>query len=269
MLNAMKMQYPFEFAKTSFQLRNNFNTNNPLKVISQIVARHGPAALYTGCSSLVLGNMGKDAVRFFAYDAIKKQLAGPDGRTGFFQGIFSGMCAGAAESVLAVTPSECIKTALIDDAKGGRGTLKGFPDAIRSIVRTQGLKGLYRGLLPTTIKQASTSAVRMGSYSFMKETTESRGIEHNSLTTFLMGSIAGVITVYTTQPFDSIKTRAQALGSAGTVEAFKSIVADHGIKGFWRGSTMRLGRLILGGGIVFTVYEKTRSTLQAVLPTGH
>ena len=29
----------------------------------------------------------------------------------------------------------------------------------------------------------------------------------------------------------------------------------HGVKGFSRGSTMRLGRLILGGGIVFTVGE--------------
>jgi hypothetical protein len=37
-------------------------------------------------------------------------------------------------------------------------------------------------------------------------------VKHNSLTTFLMGSIANVVL-----PFDSIKTCAQALGSVGRI----------------------------------------------------
>lgn len=209
--------------------------------------------------------MGKDGVRFFAYDAIKKKLAGPDGRTGFFQGIFAGMCAGTAESVIAVTPSERIKTALIDDAKSGKKTLNGFRDAIQTILKSEGLLGLYRGLIPTTMKQASTSAVRMGSYNTLKEMSEARGIKQNTFTTFLMGAAAGTITVYTTQSFDSIKTRSQALGAIGTKEAFKSILWDHGPKGLWRGSTMRLGRLLLGGGIVFTTYEKALELFHAAL----
>ena len=61
--------------KTSLQLRSNIKgsghgtSNNPLGVIAQIISRRGPLALYTGCSSLVLGNMGRDGVRFFAYEA--------------------------------------------------------------------------------------------------------------------------------------------------------------------------------------------------------
>lgn len=148
-------------------------SNNPLGVIAQIISRRGPLALYTGCSSLVLGNMGKDGVRFFAYDAIKSRLAGPFGRASLGQGILAGMCAGAVESVVAVTPSERIKTALIDDARRGGGSgkrLGSMADAVRWIVRQQGIAGLYKGLVPTTMKQASTSAVRMGSYNMLKET---------------------------------------------------------------------------------------------------
>lgn len=209
--------------------------------------------------------MAKDGVRFFAYDAIRTKLAGPSGRAGIFQGLLAGMCAGFAESVLAVTPSERIKTALIDDARSGAGKLRGMGDAIRQIVRSRGLQGLYTGLLPTTLKQASTSAVRMGSYNMLKEIGQAKGIQHNAATTFLMGCMAGTITVYTTQPFDSIKTRSQALGSTGTWQSFQNILQDHGVGGLWKGSTMRLGRLFLGGGIVFSVYEQTRGALEFLL----
>ncbi|PLB37258.1 mitochondrial carrier domain-containing protein [Aspergillus candidus] len=259
--------YPFEFAKTSVQLRNDFNTRNPLRVIAQIVSRQGPLALYTGCSSLVLGNMGKDGVRFFAYDAIKQRLAGPSGHASLGQGILAGMCAGAVESVVAVTPSERIKTALIDDAKSGQGRrLNGMASAVRWIIRHQGVHGLYKGLLPTTMKQASTSAVRMGSYNILKEMGLAYGVQQSALTTFVTGAIAGTITVYTTQPFDSIKTRAQTSGSAGTAAAIRSIYSAHGLRGYWRGSTMRLGRLVMGGGIVFTVYENTQLFFRSIVP---
>jgi solute carrier family 25 citrate transporter 1 len=180
----------------------------------------------------------------------------------FLQGIMAGMAAGAAESVIAVTPSERIKTILIDDASSGARKLNGGLQAIRVILREQGLRGLYKGLVPTTAKQSATSAVRMGSYNALKELSQRYEINQNIVTTFLMGAIAGTITVYTTQPFDSIKTRSQGLAGMGVGTALRSIIQDHGIKGLWNGSSMRLGRLILSGGIVFTVYEKTQGVLQ-------
>jgi len=70
-----------------------------------------------------------------------------------------------------------------------------------------------------------------------------------------MGATAGTITVYATQPFDTVKTRAQSAAGAGTIEAMKSVLRDRGLFGLWAGSTMRLGRLVLSGGIVFSVYE--------------
>jgi solute carrier family 25 citrate transporter 1 len=207
--------------------------------------------------------MLKGGVRFFFYDNIKQALSSPSlGMPVFLQGIMAGMAAGAAESVIAVTPSERIKTILIDDASSGARKLNGGLQAIRVILREQGLRGLYKGLVPTTAKQSATSAVRMGSYNALKELSQRYEINQNIVTTFLMGAIAGTITVYTTQPFDSIKTRSQGLAGMGVGTALRSIIQDHGIKGLWNGSSMRLGRLILSGGIVFTVYEKTQGVLQ-------
>jgi solute carrier family 25 citrate transporter 1 len=153
-----------------------------------------------------------------------------------------------------VTPTERLKTALIDDANNQK-RFKGSFHALRILVAERGIGNLYRGLVSTTMKQSATSAVRMGSYTILREMSQTHSVPQNTLTTFLMGATAGTITVYATQPFDTVKTRAQSAAGAGTIEAMKSVLRDRGLFGFWAGSTMRLGRLILSGGIVFSVYE--------------
>lgn len=111
------------------------------------------------------------------------------------------------------------------------------------------------------MKQMATSAVRMGSYNFLKESAKKYEVPRTAVTTFAMGAIAGTITVYATQPFDVVKTRSQSVQGAPFNEAVRTIYHDYGMKGFWKGSTMRLGRLILSGGIVFSIYEQVASFL--------
>lgn len=103
--------------------------------------------------------------------------------------------------------------------------------------------------------------MRMGSYNILREFTKQSNFP-NGLVTFGSGAVAGTITVYATQPFDTIKTMSQSAKGASTTEAFRLVLAERGVRGFWSGSTMRLGRLVLSGGIVFTVYEKVASLLQ-------
>ncbi|KAL2817749.1 mitochondrial carrier domain-containing protein [Aspergillus cavernicola] len=239
--------YPFGYAKTHAQLRTS------------------QASIYTGCGSLAAGTMLKAGVRFFFYDNIKQVLSSPSLEISILlQGIIAGIAAGTAESLIAVTPSERIKTVLIDDARSGNRRLNGGVQATRVLLAEQGIKGVYKGLVPTTVKQSATSAVRMGSYNMLKELRAMYGIRDSTITTFLMGAGAGTITVYATQPFDSIKSRAQGLAGRGVGHAFRNILQDHGVRGLWSGSSMRLGRLLLSGGIVFTVYEKTRCFLEVM-----
>lgn len=149
----------------------------------------------------------------------------------------------------------------IDDAKSGARKYAGGTNALVTMVKEHGFAEIYRGLVSTTLKQSATSAVRMGSYNLLREQSKRYGLPNNSLVTFGSGSAAGIVTVYATQPFDTIKTRAQSARGAGTLEALRMVLSERGLRGLWSGSTMRLGRLILSGGIVFTVYEKVSSLL--------
>ncbi|KAK1980763.1 mitochondrial carrier domain-containing protein [Colletotrichum cereale] len=252
--------YPFEFAKTRAQLHST-GSKNPFTVLLQVARQDGYRAIYTGCSTLIIGTTFKAGVRFLSFDSIRNLLMDDKGRLTPARGILAGMIAGCVESVVAVTPTERVKTALIDDAKAGTRRYTGGANAMLTMVKENGIREVYRGIVSTTLKQSATSAVRMGSYNVLRELSKQYGLPENSAMTFASGAVAGIITVYATQPFDTIKTRAQSARGAGTSEAFRMILSERGVKGFWSGSTMRLGRLILSGGIVFTVYEKVSSLL--------
>jgi solute carrier family 25 (mitochondrial citrate transporter), member 1 len=257
--------YPFEYAKTRAQLRSTTRPMNAFQLMRSTLASEGFAGLYTGCSTLVAGTALKAGVRFFAFDSIKALLVDDNGKLSTSGGIIAGMAAGATESVFAVTPTERIKTALIDDAKGAK-RFTSAPHAVGLLLREQGINGLYRGLLSTTMKQSATSAVRMGTYNGLKTQYINRfgHAPNSSIETFAVGAIAGTVTVYATQPFDTIKTRAQSSQGETILVAVRGILQDGGVKAFWRGSSMRLGRLVLSGGIVFSVYEKVLSLTSAM-----
>merc|ERR1712066_771716 len=72
-----------------------------------------------------------------------------------------GLGAGICEAVCAVTPVETLKTRVTDDQRRGTGNYKGTVDAFGKILRSEGPLGLYRGALPTILKQGTNQAVRM------------------------------------------------------------------------------------------------------------
>ena len=243
--------YPFEFVKTRVQLHSEPGSKpprNPFKIVSQVYKQEGLRALYKGCGALVIGSVGKDAVRFLSFDTVKNAFKDP--KTGTLspgRNMLSGMAAGVIASVFAVTPTERIKTALIDDARHAR-RYNSTMHCIKLILREDGMLGLYRGFAGTTLKQATATSFRMGSYNIIKDFQEVNNMKQNTALNFVNGSAAGVITTLCTQPFDCIKTRSQSAKATTTMEAIASIVKDDGIRGFWRGTIMRLGRTVFSGG---------------------
>lgn len=248
--------YPFEFSKTRAQLPDVKGGKRPnlFSILAKVAKEDGPRAIYTGCSTLIVGTAFKASVRFLTFDSIKNLLADEEGKLSPMRGVAAGMAAGCVESIVAVTPTERIKTALIDDARGQR-RFHGGLHAAKVLVQELGVSALYRGLISTIAKQSATSAVRMGSYNVLKETGKRYDLPSNAGMTFLNGAIAGTVSVYASQPLDTIKTRAQSATGSSIPDAVRNIVQEQGIPGFWSGSTMRLGRLVLSGGIVFSVYE--------------
>jgi solute carrier family 25 citrate transporter 1 len=107
-------------------------------------------------------------VRFLFFDQIKEAFSDPEtGTLSPLRNLLAGMTAGVAASMSFVTPSERIKTALIDDARNEKRFRSGW-HATTTIWKEHGILGLYRGFAGTTLKQASATAFRMGTYNVLK-----------------------------------------------------------------------------------------------------
>ncbi|KAF2197669.1 mitochondrial tricarboxylate transporter-like protein [Delitschia confertaspora ATCC 74209] len=266
----ISVTYPAEFAKTRTQL------NRRLPDGQKLPWPPFGKQWYAGCTTLIIGNSLKAGIRFVAFDTYKSLLADP--QTGAISGpanVIAGFGAGATESLLAVTPFESIKTQLIDDRKRAQPRMRGFLHGTALIFREQGVRGFFKGFVPTTARQAANSAVRFSSYTTLKQAAQGYvrpGERLGAVSTFGLGAMAGVITVYATMPLDTVKTRMQSIESRAqyknSFHCAARIFREEGILTFWSGAVPRLGRLILSGGIVFTMYEKAMEFMDKVDPEG-
>jgi solute carrier family 25 citrate transporter 1 len=153
--------------------------------------------------------------------------------------------------------------------------MNGFLHGSYVIGREKGIRGFFQGLVPTTARQAANSATRFGSYTTLKQLAQSYtapGERLNAVSTFGLGAMAGVITVYVTMPLDTIKTRMQSIEAKkeyrNSFACAARIFREEGVLTFWSGALPRLGRLILSGGIVFTMYEESIKFMDKIDPDG-
>lgn len=162
--------------------------------------------------------------------------------------MLAGIAAGVAESITVVTPGENIKTKMIQ----ARQTVQQGPSAgqvIQSIIRQDGILGLYRGVSPVALKQGLNALIRFTSYTTILEAIgpylQSVGL--SAWAPAVAGATAGIITVYGTMPADVVKTKLQSQDTGGVNRGLRiclgDIVRESGVSGFWKGTTPRLARL--------------------------
>ncbi|GJJ72705.1 solute carrier family 25 (mitochondrial citrate transporter), member 1 [Entomortierella parvispora] len=272
--------YPTEFVKTQLQLQDGAKgqvaalpgakaPKGPIDILVSTVRNQGISAVYRGLSAMIIGNTAKAGVRFFAFDQFKELLKDSEGKTTGARSVLAGLGAGMTEALLVVTPSETIKTKLIHDGNSAKPQYRGLVHGVQSIVKAEGLGGIYRGVIPVMARQGANSAVRFGVYSALNDLLKARlepGAKVPAAYTFGIGAIAGIVTVYSTMPLDVVKTKMQGLNAKqlynGVFDCFWKVFKNEGLLSFWKGATPRLARLSMSGGIVFSIYENTMVVLR-------
>ncbi|KAI5304660.1 hypothetical protein KEM56_006172 [Ascosphaera pollenicola] len=265
----ISITYPAEFAKTRSQL------NRRLPDGGKLPWPPFGRQWYAGCTTLIVGNSLKAGIRFVAFDTFKSLLADENGKISGSRTVLAGFGAGFTESLLAVTPFESIKTQLIDDRKLPKPRMNGLIHGSKLIWQEKGIRGFFQGFVPTTARQAANSATRFGAYTTIKQYVEgflSPGEKLGTLSTFGIGGLAGLITVYVTQPLDTVKTRMQSIEAKSlyrnSFSCAASVLKNEGLFTLWSGAVPRLARLVMSGGIVFTMYEKSMDLMDTLDPQG-
>ncbi|XP_053416604.1 mitochondrial uncoupling protein 3 [Nycticebus coucang] len=129
---------------------------------------------------------------------------------------------------------------------------RGVLGTILTMVRTEGPRSPYNGLVAGLQRQMSFASIRIGLYDSVKQFYTPKGAEHSSVTTrILAGCTTGAMAVTCAQPTDVVKIRFQAsvhLGPGsdrkygGTMDAYRTIAREEGLRGLWKGTFPNITR---------------------------
>lgn len=201
------------------------------------------------------------SLRFSIYPNLRSFFRQADsdhlGFTAFGEKFGAGLIAGAIGSSLA-NPADLLKIRMqsepgkIDSSgkfirgprQGQFKTYKSTLDAMIHILRTDGVKGLYRGVSATCIRSSLLTAGQLSSYDHSKQLLKATGIFREGIPLHVTSSIiSGLVAATFCAPADRIKTLMMTRGNISFQEGLVYIFKTEGIKGFYRGWTPSYFRL--------------------------
>jgi len=266
---------PLDVVKTRMQINPGLY-KHPIDAAVKIFRAGGVPALYYGMPAFLMQTAGKASIRFCAYEQIRLVLNMTVGEKTVkqhevFYNMIAGLGAGTAEACFWTTPTERLKVLRQTEVGAANPRYTSMYTSVRIILREQGIRGLYVGLVPTAIRQSSSVGFRFMWYDSVKALIGKIPHINKDLTNLLSGGTVGGLSVAANNPVDVIKSMQQSVSGGGkspgarplsTWTCAKKIYADSGVSGFYRGLTARVPRVFCGQAITFAVYERMAQLLK-------
>ncbi|KAI9368618.1 mitochondrial carrier domain-containing protein [Aspergillus egyptiacus] len=143
---------------------------------------------------------------------------------------------------------------------------KGTLSTIKTILREEGLPGLWKGNIPAELMYVCYGAIQFTTY---RSTTQLLAqLDPHRLPqpveSFAAGAVAGGVATASTYPLDLLRTRFAAQGSGehrvytSLFSSVKDIAKSEGPAGFFRGCSAAVGQIVPYMGLFFATYEALR-----------
>jgi len=261
--------HPFDLLKTRLQLEGigtrHGGSPGLIGISRRIFREEGWGGFAKGWRASVLRELSYSGMRIGLYEPVKELLGGKDNRTTTLDiKIAAGVVSGATGASLC-TPYDLMKvrfqSARDVEAYHALGTPHG--ELVR-IYRKEGVRGLYRGCWPTTLRGATITCTQVPSYDHVKHTLLNyKWMSEGKPLHFVSSLIAGVVTVAVVNPIDVAKTRIMvATGRPMSFPAtFMSIMRNEGPMAGYKGALSAWLRLAPHTTTTFMTLEYLRSVL--------
>lgn len=160
---------------------------------------------------------------------------------------------------IVTNPIDVVKIRLMNEPAFYSNTITG----LGLVAKNEGLRGLFRGILPNTLRGAAIAAGEIATYDHTKHTLKaSFGFQEGFGLHFLSSWITGLVATTVSQPFDVIKTRVmndQGVSFKGPLDCLLKTVRQESIFALFRGWFPSYCRLGAWSFIFFPIYEQLRS----------
>lgn len=159
---------PSERIKQQMQVSSHYQ--NCWKAIVGIMRTGGLSSLYAGWGAVLSRNVPHSIIKFYMYENLKKLTSSSQETNTHPNTSQTLICGGLAGSTAAIftTPFDVVKTRLQTQIPGSIRQYDGVLNTLISIGKHEGLKGLYRGLIPRLFMYLSQGAIFFGSYESFK-----------------------------------------------------------------------------------------------------
>lgn len=269
--------YPISVVKTRLQVIER-NAQNPtaISIFRNILKADGISGLYRGFGTVVIGAVPArviflstlETTKIGALTITEKLNLSEATRVALANGVAGMVSSIVAQSVF--VPLDVVSQRLMVQGTACTAKYSGGLDAARKILRTDGIRGLYRGFGMSVLTYSPSSAFWWASYGFSQRIIwRSLGYssEDSSLTPSEgeivlvqagSGIFAGAIASCTTTPLDTIKTRLQVMDKESTPsikQTMKRLIDEDGWRGFYRGLGPRFISMSAWGTSMILAYE--------------
>jgi len=188
---------------------------------------------------------------------------------------FSGALAGSGACLLS-TPMEVVKTRLQlqGELNQGKKIYDGFFHGVYTILRFEGLRGIYSGIAPAIYYQIVMNGSRFGSHHAMKKYCCSHYDQERPTYSqnVLASGLAGVFGAFVGSPFYLVKVRLQSAANKylvvghqhhykSTCDGFKHVINQEGFKGLLRGAQGQIMRVGMGSAVQISTYEEIKNCI--------
>lgn len=203
----------------------------------------------TQLSASLLRQITYSTTRFGVYEELKSLSSTPNPSLPslILMASTSGFLGG-----LAGNPADVLNVRMQHDAALPAAQRRNYANAIDGLVRMtreEGVRSLFRGVWPNSLRAVLMTASQLASYDFLKTILTKRASlkEDHPLTHFLSSVGAGFVATTICSPVDVIKTRimsAEGRGGAGVLRLLGSWYRAEGVKWLFKGwvpSFVRLG----------------------------
>lgn len=248
-----------------------------MDAVKQTISAEGSRGLYKGMGAPLATVAAFNAVLFTVRGQMESLLRDAPGvPLSVGQQFVAGAGAGVAVSFLAC-PTELIKCRLqAQSAMGGSGKASstmvkygGPMDVAKHVMKSEGgMRGLYKGLVPTLGREIPGNALMFGVYEAVKQFLaggkDTSKLGRGSL--ILAGGVGGAAFWGLVYPTDVVKSVLQVDNFknpkySGSIDAFRKILSSEGVMGLFKGFGPAMGRSVPANAACFLAYEVTRTSL--------
>jgi len=274
--------FPIDTTKTRLQVQGQvinasvqtLKYRGMVHAFSQIFKDEGGRALYSGLAPAILRQATYGTIKIGVYHTLKRALISDPADETLATNVFCGVVAGILSSTMA-NPTDVLKVRM--QANGSK-KCDNMICSFTKIYKTEGLKGLWRGVGPTAQRAAVVAGVELPAYDYFKKQIILSGYLGDCKEThFLASFFAGFVGALASNPIDVCKTRMMnqknlkagtaELGSTAIPEIYKSstdclvrTVKTEGVMALYKGFIPNWLRLGPWNIIFFMTYEQLKKT---------